>query len=180
MAEPFSRRPTPRRSIAVMPGRQSSAQQVVNELVTEFEVLRAEDEKNAPKPLPPAAKGLTKLAIATVLVILCAIVWLVAWSQMRPPTVDPNRCREQRLAELRLRIAAQSRLIDKFARSHGELPATLAVAGDPLLGIGYVKRPDDEYELVARDGSTILTYRSTERIESFVGDAVSVVSQPCK
>ena len=180
MTEPFSRRPTPRRSITVMPRRESSAQQVVDDLVGEFEVLRAEDEKNAPKPLPPASKGLTKLAIAAVLVLLCIIVWIVAWAQMRPPAVNPMRCREQRLAELRLRIAAQARLIDKFARTHGDLPATLAVAGDPILGLGYVKRPDDEYELVARDGSTILTYRSTERIEEFVGDAVSVVSQPCK
>jgi hypothetical protein len=107
-------------------------------------------------------------------------VWIVAWAQLRPPAVDPNRCRDQRLAELRLRIAAQARLVDKFARTHGDLPATLAIAGDPLLGIGYVKRKDDEYELVARDGQTILTYRSTERIEEFVGDAVSVVSQPCR
>lgn len=180
MAEVPRRRSTPRRSIAVTTRRTTSSQQVVDELVTEFEVLRAEDERNAPKPLPPAAKGLTKLAIATVLVFLCAVVWIVAWAQLRPPRVDPNRCREQRLAELRLRIAAQARLVDKFARVHGDLPATLALAGDPLLGIGYVKRPDDEYELVARDGTTILTYRSTERIETFVGDAVSVVSQPCR
>lgn len=180
MANPPRKRPTPPRNIAVTPRRTTSSQQVVDGLVAEFEVLRAEDERNAPKPLPPASRNLAKLAIAAVLVVLCAVTWVIAWDRLQPPIVDPLRCREQRLAELRLRLAAQARLVDKFARTHGDLPATLAVAGDPLLGIGYVKRPDDEYELVARDGSTILTYRSSERIEEFVGDAVSVVSQPCR
>jgi hypothetical protein len=153
---------------------------VANELVLEFEEARIEDEKNAPKPLPPPARGLTKFVVAAVLVMAAVAIWITAWVQLQPDRQRSSlSCREQRLAELRLRIAAQARLVDAYARRHGDLPMTLGATGDPLLGIGYVPRPDGEYELVARDGNIILTYRSQVPLEEFVGDAVTVLSQKC-
>jgi hypothetical protein len=160
--------------------RRSTPQIVANELVLEFEEAKIEDEKNAPKPLPPPARGLTQFVIAVVLVMAAVATWITAWFNLQPDRQRSSMtCREQRLAELRLRIAAQARGVEQYARLHGDLPGTLGATGDPLQGVGYVPRPDGEYELVARDGNVILTYRSTMRMEDFVGDAVTVLSQKC-
>lgn len=169
--------PAPRGSRA---NRRPTPQLVANELVLEFEEARLEDEKNAPKPLPPPARGLTRFLVASALVLAMIAVWVTAWVQLQPRQGRAGlSCREQRLAELRLRIAAQARLVDRYARLHGDLPMSLGATGDPLLGIGYIPREDGEYELLARDGTVLLTYRSQMPLEEFVGDAVSVLSQKC-
>lgn len=160
--------------------RRSTPQVVANELVLAYEEARLEDEKNAPKPLPPPAKGLTRFVIATVMLVAAVAIWITAWFNLQPQRQRSSMsCREQRLAELRLRIAAQARGVEQYARLHGDLPTALGATGDPLLGVGYVPRPDGEYELVARDGNILLTYRSTMPLNDFVGDAVTVLSQKC-
>ncbi|MDX2182393.1 MAG: hypothetical protein SFW08_00270 [Gemmatimonadaceae bacterium] len=169
--------PPPRRSTTST--RRPTAQERANELLEAFEAARAEDERNAPKPLKEAAKDLPKIGAAIGLVLVAVGVWTV--ELVRSPDVRPVRplCREHVVAELRLRVARQAQRVSQFAQVTGRPPANLAALGDTVLNMKYVRLADDSYELSAREGPLVITYSSKDPAATLVSSAVAVLSAPC-
>jgi hypothetical protein len=83
------------------------------------------------------------------------------------------------VAELRLRVARQAQRISQFAQQTGRPPASLAALGDSLLNVKYVRLPDDSFELVAREGSLVISYTSKEPAAALVSSAVAALASPC-
>jgi hypothetical protein len=156
------------------------AQAKANALVEEFLVAVAEDAKHAPPPLPPPAHGLLKVVMAAGLLAGCAGVWLIAVYAPAKAGRQPVACVDQRLAVLRLRLVQQAKSVNAYIERNGRLPPNLLATGDSLVGVTFLPRHGDQYELAARDRDLLASYQSSKPSDEFLGDAVSVLSRPCR
>jgi hypothetical protein len=168
--------------ITVPPVRTSrlTPQQKADVLVEEYLVAAAEDARNVPPPLPPPARGLLKAVVSSGLVVACVGVWLVAVYSPAGTRRGFPTCADQRGAVLRLRIFEQAKAVDRYLDRFEVLPPNLKATGDSLVGVTYIPKKDDEYELVSHDRDVLVSYSSTKPLDEFVGDAVSVLSRPCR
>jgi hypothetical protein len=168
--------------ITVPPVRVSrlTPQQKADVLVEEYLVAAAEDAKNVPPPLPPPARGLLKAVLAAGLVVGCVGVWLVAVYSPRATRTGLPTCPDQRNAVMRLRLVEQAQAIETYLDKFDRLPPNLAATGDSLVGVTYIPKKGDDYELVVHDRDLLVSYSSRKPLDEFVGDAVSVLSRKCK
>lgn len=106
------------------------------------------------------------------------LVVLAVYLLIAPPrwvTVNPIEPPDLASQETSIKVAMyfQAQRIESYRIQHGSAPARLADAGSPAPEIDYIRRGDDEYQLVARVGETAVIYDSTEPDASFAEAAAA-------
>jgi len=138
--------------------------------------VRVQKEITAPKRLGPSR------ARAVTLVFLFALVlgaggysWFARPELIWGPR--PAASEEHVLASTRVTMAIIAARLEASRRADGALPVSLASTGDDAPGITYRVLSDTSFELRARAGARDLVLRSTDSVDEFLGNSLSVVSR---
>jgi hypothetical protein len=126
----------------------------------------AERDKAAQQKPRPKKQPKWMLPVGIQLSVL-ALYLLIA-----PPsfiTVHPIPAQDQAAQEESLRAAMylQAQQVLAYLQQHGELPAELSEAVNPIEGIQYVRRGGTEFQLVGSMGELALVYDSTQSDSAF-------------
>jgi hypothetical protein len=132
------------------------------------------DEKARTRVSTPASRG---IMFGASVALFAAAVYLAvarpAWFIRPPPPPDPPVIQE---ASVRLTIVREAQRINAYRISTGRLPQDPAAAGSAVAGLVYGRINDSVFTVSMPAGVNRMTFRSTDSVAVFLGDAVTLVS----
>jgi hypothetical protein len=140
------------------------------------------EERAADRRATEARRGAGKRlgALAwTSLVILAGVggyLWIARPDWVFPPAVQPESV-ELRRASLRIGVATAAQHIQRFQRTSGRLPETLAEAGVSIQGISYHRLGPDTYRLEADEAELHVALGSHDSLPVFLGNSFEVIGR---
>ena len=111
---------------------------------------------------PPVDRGPLLRAVNAALAVGIAVWLFIAPPLWLPQATRDTRSVEQKELSLRLILAMEASRVSAFREAEGRLPASLAEAGGDLRSAAYVALDGSRFTLTATDGSSSLTYDSTQ------------------
>jgi len=140
---------------------QEAAEAVAAVLKHAAERQKAADVHPQPKKQP---KWMLPLGINLVVLAVYLLIAPPRWVIVNP-IEGPDLASQAQ--NIRVAMYFQAQRIDSYRIRHGSAPANLSDAGSSTPEIAYVRRGDNEYQLVATVGGTAVIYDSTEPDASF-------------
>jgi hypothetical protein len=133
-----------------------------------------EDEKARVRASTPASRS---IMFSASVVLFAASIYLAvarpAWFIRPPLPPDPPVIQD---ASVRLTVVREAQRINAYRVTSGRLPASLAEAGAAVAGLTYARINDSVFALSLPIGVDRMTFRSTDSVAVFLGDAVATVS----
>jgi hypothetical protein len=118
-------------------------------------------EKTRPKKQP---KWMLPVGINLAVLALYLLIAPPRWVTVNPIEGPDLASQEQ---SIRVAMYFQAQKIEDYRIQHGAAPVELAQAGSLTPDIEYVRRGDNEYQLVATVGEIAVVYDSTQPDNSF-------------
>lgn len=146
---------------------QEAADAVAAVLKHAAERQKAADHQPRPKRQPKWMLPVgINLAVLAVYLLIAPPRWVVV-NPIEPPDLASQ--------EMSIKVAMyfQAQRIESYRIQHGSAPVNLADAGSAAPEIDYIRRGDNEYQLVATVGETDVVYDSTEPDASFAEAAAT-------
>jgi hypothetical protein len=150
---------------------EARGQEAADALAAVLQHVAARDKAAQEKP-PPKQQPRWMLPLGLNLAVL-AVYLLIAPPQF--VTINPIEAPELASREQSILAAMylQAQRIENYRLEHGVAPVDLSEAGSFTPEIEYVRRGDNEYQLVATVGETAVVYDSTEPDGSFAEAAAT-------
>jgi len=151
------------------------------ELLSAFDqVVTREQEKEgdaaSPPPVPPrSARGWVVVTGAMAYLFL-AYIWVGKPGWLFAPDIPPASVNAEEALRLELYLHA-SALNDHLA-DNGRLPATLEEVSTPEASIHYQRLGDSTWVLSGTEGAVVLTLRSADPLEQFLGTTLLDLRAP--
>lgn len=113
----------------------------------------------------------TGLAIVAAL-LAYVLVGRPEWVFPRAPLAEHPEVSE---ASMRLALVRERQRVEAFLREHGRLPGSPQEAGATLAGVQLERGPANTFLVRVPHGVEMLELRSTERLETFLGNSLQVI-----
>lgn len=163
---------TPARLTPVRPTPAQPAPKVAA-LVTE---IMEEARKNAAQPTAAPPSPIPRYLSATIVIALCAWVWLAPPEWLVPrPAAPPSQ--EYREASARVALALHAQRVESYRVERGRLPRTKIDVGIASDQITYSRGDDGTYELSTRVDGQLVRYRSTQPREQYLTAAMHALNR---
>ena len=140
------------------------------------EEIMEEVRQNAAEPVPVQRNPYIRYASFTILVALCAWIWIAPPAWLVPPPPAPPSA-EMREASMRVVLVLHSQRVEAYRRNHGRLPTSAQEIGLGGGEIAYRRVGADAYELSGRVGAVPITFRSATPREEFLGNSMTVLTR---